>query len=59
LSPVFSPEVFVLGVAVGVLGPVLPFSLISAWSDTHRSRSILLFGGGQVRRPQAPAASQF
>ena len=31
----------------------------SAWPDTHRSRSILLFGGGQVRRPQAPRASQF
>ncbi|MDP1739951.1 MAG: diguanylate cyclase [Polaromonas sp.] len=31
----------------------------SAWPDTHRSRSILLFGGGQVRRPQAPTASQF
>ncbi len=31
----------------------------SAWPDTHRSRSILLFAGGQVRRPQAPTVSQF
>jgi len=31
----------------------------SAWPDTHRSRSILLFGGGQMRRPHAPLASQF
>ena len=31
----------------------------SAWPDTHRTRSILLFGGGRVRRPQAPTASEF
>ncbi len=31
----------------------------SAWPDTHRSRSILLFANGQVRRPQASPASQY
>jgi GGDEF domain-containing protein len=32
----------------------------SAWPDTHRSRSILLFSNGQIRRPQAaPDNSNF
>ena len=30
-----------------------------AWPDTHRSRNILLFGGGLIRRPQTPVASEF
>lgn len=34
-------------------------AVFSAWPDTHRSRSILLFAGGQVRRPQAASNSQF
>ncbi len=34
-------------------------SHFAAWPDTHRSRSILLFSGGQVRRPQAASPSQF
>lgn len=30
----------------------------SAWPDTHRSRSILLLSGGQVRRPQVAVATR-
>ncbi|HYW55670.1 MAG TPA: diguanylate cyclase [Polaromonas sp.] len=58
-------------IASDLKGPVLPnvaaaqhwmrglISHFAAWPDTHRSRSILLFSAGQVRRPQAVTASQF
>lgn len=58
-------------IASGLKVPVLPDTAsaqiwlrglagyFSAWPDTHRSRNILLFANGQVRRPQTIAASQY